>query len=799
MAVLPSPSMLRKVLFSFLSLAFIGIILTSGWQYYRLAASLPVLDGQITLEGLRDKALVTSDTLAVPVIQAASREDAFRILGYLSARDRLFQMDLMRRKSAGRLAEVFGPAAVEADQRQRSLRLEHAAAEVSRRLPEKQLMTLKAYAEGVNSFIRAMKTPPFECWLLDYRPELWRIEDSLLVALGMFQTLSWQDHDERMLTVMSKTLPLDLVAFLTPDTDEHTAKLLGNTPSFRPPLPVPVEALAAVIRGAHAENLSGLIKAGDVLPGSNNWAVNRFRTRDGRAILANDMHLKLGVPNIWYRAVLRYAGVNLAGVTLPGVPLLVVGSNGHIAWGFTNVNADLLDLVQLEVNPENPEQYRTPQGWREFAVDNELIRVKKGSDVAIQIKSTIWGPLSPVPLMNQPVAIHWTALEPEAVNLGLLEMDQAKTLESAIQVMNRAGAPPQNVLLADDCGRIAWTYLGVFPRRKGFDGSITLPWSDRLRGWEGYLSPDELPRIIDPPSGFLATANNRMLGTNYPYPIGHNFSPGYRAFRISERLQAMRQATEKELFGLQLDTVSQFYDFYRELALSTLAEGAIVHDPSLREISRYIEAWNGRADVDSKGIGLLAQFRLDLAQTVLAPLLSRCRQADPDFFYQWHMMDVPLRALLKTKIPRVLPDLRYKSWDELIVSVLKSSAATLKRLYAVESLDELDWGRINRTRLRHPVSRAMPVLGRLLDMQTEDLAGCESCVRVANRDFGASERMVVSPKWSADGILQMPGGQSGHPLSKHYRDQQADWVNGTPLSFAPALLEHTLSFLPAYR
>jgi penicillin amidase len=789
--------MLRKILRYGFSLLAAAMLLAGGWVSWRLFSSLPVLDGEIILDGLRDRVQVTSDAIAVPVIRAMSRDDAFRVLGYLSAQDRLSQMDLMRRKSSGRLAEVFGPAALVWDKQQRALGLERAAAEITQRLPPDQWNTLKAYTEGVNSFIRAMKAPPLEFLLLGYQPETWRMEDSLLVALGMFQTLSWQDDDERMLSILNATLPQDLVAFLTPDTDEYTAELLGDAPSYRPPQPVPVESLGAVISNAGSNRLTRAVKPGDSVPGSNNWAVNRFKTQDGRAILANDMHLKLGVPNVWYRAVLRYPETQLAGVTLPGVPLLVAGSNGRIAWGFTNVNADLLDLVKLELNPDNAEEYRTPQGWQRFTVTKEVIRVKGGADVPIEARTTVWGPVSPVPLMKQLVAVHWTALQPAAVNLGLMHMDRATNLEEAIEVMNHAGAPPQNVLLADDQGRIGWTYLGSFPRRKGFDGSISVSWSDGARAWEGYIPSVDLPRIVDPPSGFLVTANNRTQGKNYPYPIGHNFAAGYRAFRIAQRLEAMQGVTEKDLFRLQLDTASQFYEFYRDLAMSVLTEDVMTQDSSLREIRRNLEAWDGRAEPASKGLGLLVQLRLELAQTVLSPLFGACRQADERFVYAWHMMDVPLRTLLKQKIPRTLPDFHHhQSWDDLVLDALKASASRLKRTYGAESLDALDWGRINQIAISHPFSRAMPVFSPLLDMRLEAIAGCGHCVRVMDRDLGASERMVISPGRFADGILQMPGGQSGHPLSRHYRDQHTSWVQGAPLSYAPGPVEHTLRFQP---
>lgn len=789
------PRWIRR-LGGFLLLLLLISIASGGFIFYKLAASRPTLDGTFHLAGLGAPVKVASDSLMVPAIEAHSRVDAFRVLGFISARDRLFQMDLMRRKSAGRLAEVLGAGALALDRQQRYLGFERAARRILAQLPKDQMRLLRAYAEGVNSFIEQADTLPFEFLLLGYRPEPWRMEDSFLVALGMFQTLNWHGHSERMLTVMRETLPAEVVAFLTPATDQYEQTLLGGAVSHNPAQPIPSEALAALLHANNTKDLTGLVQEA-VSIGSNNWAVNRSKTSDGRAIMANDMHLGLAVPNIWYRAVLRYGGMELNGITLSGVPLLVAGSNGHVAWGYTNVSADVIDLVRLELNPHNPDEYRTPDGWRSFAKVRETIRVKGREPEVVEVKYTLWGPLSPKDLLGQPVAVRWTALDPEAVNLKLLEMDRAFTLESAIRIMNRAGIPANNVILADDRGRIAWTYAGKYPLRSGFDGSISLSWADGRIGWQGYIAPDELPRVIDPPAGFLATANDRTLGAEYPYVIGHNYEHSYRAYRIGEMLEQKDQLTEQNLFAMQLDTVTHFYEFYRTLALSVLDEEAIKDKPLLMEARDSLKSWNGRADIDSQGIGLLRLFHLNLAEAVFSPFLAGCKEKDGDFHYSWHKMDAPLRRLLQEKIPQTLPDQQhFADWHEFIRAVLEESAQELKQSYFLKSLKALDWGRINQISIAHPFSRVVPALASYLDMPKQALAGCKFCVRAIGQTYGASERLVVSPGHPQDGILHMPGGQSGHPLSPHYRDQHPYWVQGLPLEFAPGPTEHTLNFEP---
>lgn len=777
--------------------ALLALVAPVAYQIDRMAISLPRQDGEIRLPGLSAPAAVESDGKAIPTVSARTREDALRALGYLHARDRLFQMDLMRRKSAGRLAEIFGEKALAMDRGQRVFQFQRAAETIAANLPEAQQTALAAYTGGVNAYIDGAREFPPEFRVLRYRPEAWRPTDSLLVALGMFQTLSDQEHDERMVTAMERFLPADVVAFLTPDTDEYTHALLGGDESRRPARPVPVESIAGLIEEAGGAKLARTgVQPEPIAIGSNNWAVGGTKTADGRAMVANDMHLPLSVPNVWYRARLLYTETDVSGVTLPGVPSVVVGSNGHVAWGFTNVEGDFLDLVRLETNPANPAEYRAPEGWRRYATRAETVAVKDGQSATVELKSTIWGPVSPVTLLGDPVALHWTALDPKAVNLGLMDMDRAATLEQAMAILNRTGAPPQNVVLADERGRIAWTYMGFYPRRVGLDGSASRSWANTGIGWDGYIPPEELPRITDPAAGFLATANNRTLGKEYPYVIGHGYSNGYRAYRIAEQLGARSRLTETDLLNLQLDTVSEFYEFYRRLALATLDEAALPAEPGLVEARQAIREWNGRLDPDSLGIGLLVRWRQDLAKALFAPLVARCVAADPDFAYQWREQETPLRALLAQRIPETLPDRRHTDWQGFLLDSLKGSAARLAQEQSGTRLSELSWGQINHVAIRHPFSRNFPAAGWLLDMP-ETAGGCNSfCLKVLHDVHGASERMVVSPKHPEDGILHIPGGQSGHPFSPHYRDQESAWAEGKPLPFLPGKTEHRLNFTP---
>jgi penicillin amidase len=776
------------------------VIIGVGTGFLILHNSIPQLDGEVVLNHLSAPVTLTSDQHGIPVITADNRPDAVRALGYVSARDRLFQMDLMRRKNAGRLAELFGQVAVKSDVKARTYGFYRVAKAVVTKLPPEHKRYLEAYAEGVNGFIGTANALPFEFTVLGYQPEPWKPEDSILVVLGMFDMLTaGAEQEERMLSVMEKSLPKDIVAFLTPDTDRFTDSLLGSAESLRPAQHIPVAALETVLaqHSPDAEKLAEAVQLRDFVLGSNAWVVNGTKTQDGRAILANDMHLGISVPNIWYRCEMNYGTVHSAGVILPGTPLLIAGSNNHIAWGSTNLSGDFLDLVSLELNPENPDEYKVAGNWQRFEHATEIIPIRDAKTRQVEVRRTVWGPVATEPLLGNPVAIHWTALDDAAITMELIDLEQTETLEQAIHIVNHTGGPQLNFLVADKSGQIAWTLMGRIPKRFGSDGSVSRSWANGTVGWNGYVDAQSLPRVINPVDGLLASANDRRLGKQYPHVIGRQFANGYRAYRITQRLKQMKDINERSMFELQLDTENEFHAFYQQLALSVLSPGIIEQQPELGELREYLLAWNGRADTDSKGFALLVEFRKHLTEAVFSPFLTASRQLDKNFSYSWTYIDTPLQSMLTEKLPRLLPDpIHYKNWDAFILDQLKQSAQQLQAKYPNMKLSDLTWGKMNKAQFTHPFSKAVPVLGLLLDMPEDELAGCGSCVRVIGPKFGASERLVVSPAHLDEGILHMPGGQASHPLSSYYRDQQSYWVQGLPIGLLAGKSAHSLTLKP---
>jgi penicillin amidase len=766
---------LRRLLSFFISIPF------------KLRASMPRPEAGATVEGLGAEVTVSFDRFGTPTVRAKSRPDAARALGYVSARDRLFQMDTMRRAGAGRLSEVVGRGMLERDAEQRVVGLARAAEQILPRLPEDQRELLRAYSEGVNAYISQMKSSPFEFQLLNYKPEPWAASDCVLVLLQMFQNLCGEEEQKRRtVAVMERTLPAALAAFLTPDTDAYTS-LLGWEGKGDAPPPLPRAELASLLgrRGA-ARPSKKIVKTEWLTAGSNCWAVDKSKTGGGGAVLCNDMHTELGVPNLWYRARLCYEGFDLSGVTLPGIPLVLAGSNTHVAWGLTNMLGACLDLVTLEIDPGRPDHYMTPEGWMPFGLLNEPVRLKRGDIIDVEVKTTIWGPVLGKPLMGRPVALRWTALDPGAVDFNLMHMEKSRTVEEALAVVNRFGGPPLNVLVADAAGRIGYTLCGRLPVREQGDA------------WAGYIHPDELPRVVGSAEGFLVNANNRSVGGGYPHFLGHGYVNSYRAHRIGERLRGMSGVSEADMFSLQFDTACHVYEFYRRLALEVLTDEAVAAAPDLGVARREILAWDGRSELDSRGLAFLVYFRESLAQSVLTPILSACAEADEQFLYAWPNLDTPLRAILTERPPELLAGIEpHASWEAFLLENVRGGVGLLRERLKVKSLENLNWGRVNKAEVFHPLTRGdRSPFGALLNMPADSLPGCNFSVCSSEPSYGASVRMVVSPGREDAGVLHMPCGQSGHPLSESYDDQHPYWVRQEPLPFLPGPASHTLTLSP---
>jgi penicillin amidase len=801
-----------QVMFGGLVLLALAAALGGWWLRGQVRASLPVLDGQQRLAGLTAPVTVTRDELGIPTIRGRSRVDVARATGFVHAQDRFFQMDLSRRRSAGELSALVGARALEAD---REIRLHRFRAEAQRALELLQpadRALVDAYTAGVNEGLGSLAAAPFEYLMLRQTPQPWRPEDSLLVVLAMFVTL--QD---------SNVLPREMFDFLSPLGTGWDTPIVGGAFTM-PAIPGPEiynlrakrSGRATTPRQARPRELSlwdlgvgigewGLDDGGDrAALGSNNWAVAGRLSASGSAMVANDMHLGIRVPNTWYRASLEWpdpAGGaeprRLIGITLPGVPALVTGSNTHVAWGFTNTYGDWNDIVLLEIDPADPQRYRTPDGWKTFERFDETIEVAGADAQRVAVRWTIWGPVLPPDHRGRARAYHWVAHSAERLATSISPLEDARTLEEAFANVNGLGTPGQNFVAADRSGRIGWSVYGAIPNRVGHDGRLPVSWADGSRGWQGWLEPAAYPRVIDPPSGRIWTANARVVDGEMLARLGYgSWEVGSRARIIRDRLMAQERFTEADLFDIQLDVQATFLERWRTLLLATLTPAAVAGDPERAALRAIVaNSWTGTAAPDSAAYRLTRAFRDHVSERVFSFVLAECYDTDPAFDYGTERKrEGPLWELVTTK-PMHLLDPQYAAWDALLLDMVDTLIDNVMR-GREGGLETRIWSEANITAYRHPLSAAVPFLGLLLDMPRDDVPGDLYTPRVASGAVGASERMVVAPGREAEGIMQMPTGQSGHPRSPFYGNSHPAWVAGRATPFLPGATVHTLTLTP---
>ncbi|MGD9722885.1 MAG: penicillin acylase family protein [Pirellulales bacterium] len=791
------------------------------WVYSRIAGSLPTLDGHIRAAGLAAEVVVERDALGIPTIRARNRNDLAFATGFVHAQDRFFQMDLLRRNSAGELAEIVGGAALDHDRKVRVHRFRDVAQRVFEQGSAADRALLEAYAQGVNAGLASLRAEPFEYWLLNVDPAPWQPQDSALVMFSMFLDLqdSQYRHENRR-GLIHDVMGDAMLAFLCPRGTQWDAPVDGEAFAM-PPTPGPdvFDTRNSKQVARHLLAPPGQMNEADTFHvGSNNWAVAGTQTADGRALVADDMHLSIRVPHVWYRASLVWpaegaqpaaagsgAGANssagasqrVTGVTLPGTPAMVVGSNGHVAWGFTNSEGDWADIVIVEVDPNDKDSYLTPAGPRKFDRHKETIKVKGAKDETLTVDSTIWGPIVDRDHQDRPRALRWVAHDPEGVNMNLIAMESASTLEDALRLANLSGSPAQNFVVADDRGRIAWTILGRIPRRVGFDGYLPSSWANGAHRWDGYLEPEQYPRIVEPPGGKLWTANARVVSGQMLEILGDGgYDLGARARQIRDNLLATEGATEADMLRIQLDDRAVFLTPWRELLLRILTPEALDKHPQRAALRAAVENWGERAGIDSVGYRTVRAFRRVLLEQVADVLVAPCKKYDPKFSIAgMDRTEGPLWRLVSER-PQHMLDPRYPTWDALLLSAVDAVLDDAQN--SGGSVATYAWGEYNITRIQHPLSQAVPALAGWLDMPGRALAGdSENMPRIQAPDKGASQRMAVSPGHEADGYMHMPCGQSGHPLSPHYRDAHQAWEEGRPTPFMPGPVVHRLVLEPA--
>ena len=781
--------------------ALVVAAVAAAW--FALRASLPQLEGEAELPGLGAPVSVERDAAGVPVLRGRTRTDVARATGYVHAQDRLFQMDLLRRTGAGELAALLGPGLVDIDRKIRLHQFRTRAREAVAALAPGDRALLEAYAAGVNAGAAALDARPFEYALLGQAPAPWRPEDSLLVVYAMWIDLQGlvAARDELRRDRLATVLPDVAYRFIVAPEPTSEAALDG---SLLPQMPIPTAAdfdlrkldrrLFERVDDARKKwRLSALgPDARAFAVGSNNWAVAGSRTRAGGALIANDMHLGLNVPNIWYRArlVVEPEGLDVAGVSLPGVPLIVAGSNRHVAWGFTNSYGDFQDVIRLEPGPD-ANSYLTPAGPRQFELVNETLEVAGGDPETLVIRKTIWGPVldSEKDVKGRDIALAWTAHRPGATDMELLRLERATDLDRAADIIGGAGMPAQNVMIADEHGRIGWVLSGRLPRRQGIDPLRPSAWHTEGSGWDGWIPRAGSPRLLDPPGGFAWSANARVVGEAAFALIGDgDYAAAARARQIRDRLAALERASVSDMLAIQLDDRADYVARWQPVLVRALERAGEA------EAAKLVAGWSGHAAVDDAGYRLLSGFEQKVTARAFETIAAEAIARWPDF--RWRTPepfgDVALRLVQER--PVNLLDPRFADWDAWLSEVATDTMRDLPEQCV--DLASCTWGKVNTLAMLHPISAALPIGAGFLDMPRVAMPGDWSTPRAQGTGFGASERFAVSPGREEDGYLHMPGGQSGHPLSPFYRAGHADWEAGRATPFLPGRAAHVLTLEP---
>jgi penicillin amidase len=753
------------------------------WQ---LCASLPRRSGVVSVAGLEGALDVVRDVHGVPHVYAASALDAHFALGYVHAQERLWQLELGRRLAAGRLSEIFGPDALEQDRMFRTLGLAHVARQNEAHLDAGARAVLDAYVRGVNAFSSTHPTLPPEFLVFGVEPEPWTATDSILILKLMAWTLSGNLDAELDRLRLSGTLE-----------SRQIAELLGPDPSQ---LDLPIGAGRATFGAWQpaARDLWGrLVRRSEGL-GSNNWVVDGSRSETGKPLLANDPHLELSAPASWYLAHLQAPGLDVIGASLPGIPGIILGQNGRVAWAFTNAESDTQDLYMEKLVSGDPTRYVTPEGSRPFDVRREVIRVKDGVDVTLEVRATRHGPVisdayesaAAAAPDGHVMALSWAALAPDDRTLHFSV--RAASARSGAELREAARdfhSPQQNIVYADDAGHIGFITAGRAPRRRPDDelrGTMPAPgWLARY-DWDGFVPFEELPQLADPASGRIVTANQKLTPPDYPHWLGAEWAPPFRADRIDALLAARPRHALESFAAIQADVHSGVAEALLPRLLS-LAHAALERPTAdERLFLERLEHWDREMRAERLEPLLFAAWLRELARSVYADELG----ADFEDFWQERatfMLDVLGESGTGRRWCDDVATPDREPCAGRVVHALRGALAHLEGSFG-SAWRERVWGDVHVARAEHVPLGGVPLLGRWFDV-TLPSGGGNDTVNVGGYSIGDEREPFASHRAPGLRLLYDLGapersrfivtpGQSGHVLSPHYRDQAQPWSEG---------------------
>jgi penicillin amidase len=811
----------RFVAFLLLLALLLAVLGTMDWFYSLARAALPQLDGTLLVHGLSAAVTVGRDAHGVPTIDAANLADLFFAQGYVTAQDRMFEMDGMRRYAAGDLSEVIGDSLLEHDRRQRILGLRVAARKMVELAPAEDLARFDAYARGVNAYIESHRSRlPLEFRVLGYSPRAWTPEDSMLVATQMVEDLSASPENALIREKISAKLGPELTADLYvnsswhdhPPTSSHPGLDQDNNDGNRRhsdknknknkdeddeddedsgPNNSVAQRTGAASQPAFSPSSELSAEDLHLTLGSNNWVVSGTHTVSGKPLLSNDMHLAHQMPNLWYEAHLRCGSLDVAGVTLPGVPYVVVGHNQRIAWGFTNVGPTVEDAY-IETFNDNG-QYLTPDGWKHPEHRHEMIHVKNKPDVAVDVILTRHGPIVTElsPGETRKIALRWTLYD--GVRNPFFALNSAQNWEQFRQAFSQFDAPGQNVVYADVDGNIGYQTTGKIPIRTTGDGSLPENGSNNAHEWTSYIPFDKLPSIFNPPSGILASANGRITPDGYAYSISTEWEAPWRTERIYRVLNSGKKFTPADMLALQTDIFSEADRFFAERFVYAVDRA---RNPSARvkAAAEIMRQWDGRMTADSAAPTLAVRTREQLTRLLLETKLGPdSNESQPSQSvlswksYRWTMRSVWMENVLEHKPPRWLPQ-AFPNYDELLTAAVE---AAVSGPGAPQDLNSWKWGQQNPVEIQNPILGKIPILQRWTGPGLKEQSGSGYTVKASTRYDGPSERITTDLSNLDRSTLNLVTGEAGNFLSPYYMDQWNAWYEGQtfPLAFSREAVE----------
>ena len=780
----------RRVGAFFLLLIALLLLGAFAWFYHAARSALPQLDGQIKLAGLSAPVTVIRDAHGVPTITASSLADLFFAQGFVTAQDRLWQMDGMRRFAAGELAEILGPDYVEHDREQRILGLRVAAERAAQVASPEDHLYFEAYAQGVNAYMQSHRGRlPVEFRVLGDTPRPWTPTDSMLIAAQMVKDLSMSPRQTLVREKILAKLAPELTADLYVNSSWHDHPPGQDQAGFAPgDSTAPNRKQAPVRRKADQADrqvptqsdipIADLVLDSPAPIGSNNWVISGAHTVSGKPLLSNDMHLGHQMPNLWYEAHLRCGTFDVAGVTLPGLPFVIVGHNQRIAWGFTNVGPTVEDAYIETFNSTG--QYLTPDGWKSPEVRGEVIHVKGKPDVAVEVKLTRHGPIVSdlVPGETRQIALRWTLYD--GIHNPFFEVDSAQNWQQFRQAFSLLDAPAQNVVYADVDGNIGYQATGKIPIRATGDGSLPEDGSKNDHEWTGYIPFDKLPSVFNPASGILATANGRITPDGYPYSISAAWEAPWRTERIYHVLDSGKKFSAADMLALQMDVNSEPDRFFAQRFVYAV-DHAKNASGRAKQAADLMRGWDGQMVADSAAPTIETVARAELVRLLLEPKLGPAPK-DPEVAkstlswqsYRWQMQSVWLEEVVLHSPSRWLPQ-EYSSYDELLATAVEAAVSAPD---APKDLASWRWGKFNAVEIQHPIFGRIPLLNRWTGPGLQPQSGSPFTVKAVSRSHGPSERLTVDFSNLDASTLNLVTGEAGNFLSPYYMDQWTAWHDG---------------------